>query len=372
MVARNCHKSVYHAIELNDLEPIFIQPEITKEGISKAISKEEVRKKIEEEPEIKLLIITSPTYEGMVSDIKEIVEIAHSHEIPVLVDEAHGAHLPFMQDLKRYEAVRNKADIVIQSLHKTLPALTQCAILHIQGNFVKESEIRRQLAIFQTSSPSYVLMASIEECISLLEEKKEILFQTYEKNLEKFYQKVRNLKHLKFLNNQLSKEEIQDYGKIVILTQKTNLKGKDLMKILRDQYHIELEMASIDYAIAMTSICDKEESFERLAKALQEIDQVCIGKAQEKRTLFLGRTIPTRKMSIRKALQEGKNELIDFEKAKGKVLGEYVWIYPPGIPLMIPGEMITQEEINLLKQLKDSKIEVRTDKNQFPKLCVKN
>ena len=143
LVARNCHKSVYNALEINGLNPIYIVPEIERDGIDRNISISDVKKKLEENKDIKLIIITSPTYEGIISDIKQIVDIAHKYNVPVLVDEAHGAHLNFIDELKSKEALNVGADIVVQSLHKTLPALTGTALLHIQGNLVKEENVKR-------------------------------------------------------------------------------------------------------------------------------------------------------------------------------------------------------------------------------------
>ena len=167
LVARNSHKSVYNAIEINCLNPIYVLPKIDKYGINKNIKADDIENILEKNKDIKLVIITSPTYEGVLSDVKSIVNIAHKYKVPVLVDEAHGAHLSFMEN-SNFEALNCGADIVIQSLHKTLPALTGTAILHIKGDLVKEEDVRRELSIFETSSPSYILMSSIDECLSLI------------------------------------------------------------------------------------------------------------------------------------------------------------------------------------------------------------
>lgn len=250
LVARNCHKSVYNAIELNCLEPIYLKPNINKYGIEEEISVKEVQKKIEQNKDIKLIVITSPTYEGIISNISEIVKMAHEYSIPVLVDEAHGAHLNFIDGLRQYEALNAGADIVIQSLHKTLPALTQTAIMHIKGEFINENKIKTQLAIFETSSPSYILMSSIQECLNILEKQGKDLFETYLNNLESFYKETKKLEKLRILGNIVNKNTIYDKGKIVVITKGTNLTGKELSKILRENYKIEVEMSSINYIIS--------------------------------------------------------------------------------------------------------------------------
>ena len=377
LVARNCHKSIYNAIELNFLDPIYLMPKTNDIGIDGGIDPKQVEEKIKENPEIKLIVITSPTYEGVISNIKEICDIAHKHSIPVLVDEAHGAHIKFMEGLEKYEALKAGADIVIQSIHKTLPALTQTSIMHIQGNLVEENEVARQLSIFETSSPSYILMSSINECLEIIENRKE-LFSKYSQNLQEFYSKVKDLKRLGILGNIIDKEEIYDKGKIVILTNKTNITGKQLAKILRNDYKIETEMSNVNYVIAMTSICDTKENFTRLLEALKEIDT----KVEEKNTennidKFIKKTmkesaylfkLPRKALSINEAIKNRNGKFINFKEAEGKISKEYIWIYPPGIPIIVPGEVISKNIIEKLETITKADIEVRTTYQKFPKV----
>ena len=368
LVARNCHKSVYHAIELNFLEPIYIMPKMYETGIEGEINPEEVKKKIEENPDIKLIVLTSPTYEGVISNIKEIAKIAHRYKIPVLVDEAHGAHLNFVEELKQYEALNAGADIVVQSLHKTLPALTQTAIMHIQGNLVKEGEVARQLNIFETSSPSYILMSSINECLSQIEEKGKELFKEYNNNLKEFYEETKKLKNLKILKNEIDKSQTYDNGKIVIITNNINVTGKELSEILRKEYKIELEMANVNYAIAMTSVCDTKKNFERLVTALKEIDKK-IAKKENSKINYMFK-LPEKMLSINDAIQSKNVKCMDFRKAEGQISKEYMWIYPPGIPLIVPGEIINKELIEKLDRIAKANLEIITSLEEFPRICV--
>lgn len=368
LVARNCHKSVYHAIELNFLEPIYVIPKINEVGIETCIKPEKIEEILKENPDIKLIVLTSPTYEGVISDIKKIVRIAHSYGIPVLVDEAHGAHLNFIEELKPYEALNVGADIVIQSLHKTLPALTQTAVMHIQGDLIKENEVARQLGIFETSSPSYLLMSSIDECLTVLEEKGKELFQRYDKNLKEFYQETEKLEKLKILGNRIEKDQIYDRGKIVIITSNTNITGKELAEILRKDDKIEVEMANTNYAIAMTSICDTKENFERLLVALKQIDKKITNINNKKMNATF--QLPERRLSISKATQDENLKWVDFKNSEGKIAKEYIWIYPPGIPMIVPGEIMNKETIKKLENITQSNIEVRTSSGRFPNLCI--
>lgn len=375
LVARNCHKSVYNAIELNFLEPVFIEPEKNEFNIDLDISAEQVEKSLKEYQDIKLVVITSPNYEGVISNIKKISEIAHKYNIPVLVDEAHGAHLNFMKELKEAEAINSGADIVVQSLHKTLPALTQTAIMHIQGNMVSENKVERALDIFETSSPSYILMSSIDECLTIIEEKGIDLFKKYEDNLKEFYTKIDELKKLKILKNHITNNVKYDSGKIVIITEETNINGKQLADILRIQYNIEVEMANVNYIIAMTSICDTNKNFEKLADALIEVDerleyknereQKCNKKNQEYFT-----NIPERKMSIKETEMLEDFKFTNFRQALGMVSKEYIWIYPPGIPIIAPGEIICKEVIKTLESIMQSHISVKTSCGKFPEIAI--
>ena len=169
LTARNCHKAVYHAIYLRDLVPTYIYPQSDSDlGINGAISVSRVERYLEENPKIEAVLITSPTYDGVVSDVRQIAEAAHKHGIPLIVDEAHGAHFRF-SDYFPVSATDLGADVVIQSFHKTLPAMTQTAVLHLCSERVSEKLIRRFLGIYETSSPSYILMSSLDACVAKLE-----------------------------------------------------------------------------------------------------------------------------------------------------------------------------------------------------------
>ena len=378
LVARNSHKSAYNAIELNGLNPIYILPKIGEDGIDRNIDIVEVEEKLKENKDIKLVIITSPNYEGVISNIKGVSNIAHKYNVPVLVDEAHGAHLKFMERIKDKEAINCSADIVVQSLHKTLPALTGTALLHIRGNLVKEENVARELSIFETSSPSYVLMSSIEECLDIIESKGKELFKEYQNNLEYFYNETKRLKNLKILGNEIlnknNKEEIKkefyDFGKIVIKTNETNITGKDLANILRNDYKIELEMSSINYALAMTSICDGKENFKRLLYALIDIDNKLEKKYKKKEKLDITLQLPKKELSILETIKNTNSEFKTYKETEGRISKEYIWVYPPGIPLITPGEVISKELIKRIEEFRKANIEIRTTFNKFPQIEI--
>jgi arginine/lysine/ornithine decarboxylase len=277
---KSCHRSVYNSAKLFGLEAVLFTPETdTASGIDISTEPQMIEAALDLNPDIKLIVITSPSYEGVVSDIRSIADIAHSRGAILLVDSAHGAHLGF-SDRFPMSAIQCGADIVVMSLHKTLPALTQCSLLHLCSDRTNIEETNRLLFTLQTSSPSYVFMSSIDYCLRLLDSDKDKLFDNYERMLTRFYNDVKDLRKIGVFGAKKGGFKCPsnpdffafDPGKIVIVTKRTAMSGKELADILRKEHKIELEAAHADYAIAMTSICDTQEGFERLAKALIAID----------------------------------------------------------------------------------------------------
>lgn len=345
LVARNSHKSVYHALYLNELIPEYIYPGIIPEfNINGSISPRDVEQSLIKNPDIKLIIITSPTYEGVVSDIKAIADIGHKYGIPLLVDEAHGAHLGFHDNFPK-SSVSLGADIVIHSIHKTLPAFTQSAIIHINGNIVNYSEIKRYLTIYQSTSPSYILMAGIEQCIDLLENRGDELFSNFSNELEKFYARGENFTNLKLLTRQTVIDGGGfdfDLSKTVISGKYTNQTGKDLYNGLLSRYKIQMEMVSKEYVLGMTSIADTKEGFIRLIEALEEIDCNCSVKLLDKEFSYKNSVESEVIISCHRAY-EMDTEAISLSMSGNRIAGEYLYLYPPGVPLLVPGERIQPE-----------------------------
>lgn len=353
LVARNCHKSVYHAISLLELRPVYIYPQKV-EGlpINGGILPENIEEMLIKYGDIKLIIITSPTYEGIVSDIDRIAEVVHRHGAVLMVDEAHGAHFGFHEGFPK-SAITNGADIIVQSLHKTLPAFTQTAILH--SNLPRlDQKIGKFISIYQSSSPSYVLMAGIDRCITLLEELSETLFCKYYQRLELFYQSVDQLRNLRILTGNIK----GNYGiydldpsKLTIFTSKSPFNGHQLGEILLDKYHLVMEMEAQGYVLGMTSICDTQEGLERFANALLEIDQQ-IPEDYTKKGKILDHDLITRpycKMYPYQAMDH-ETEVIPLEMSCGRVCADIITQYPPGIPLLVSGEVISNDIILLMQE----------------------
>lgn len=349
LMARNSHKSAYHSVFLRDLEVKYLYPQIISDyGLNGGYDKTEIKKILERDPKIQAVFVTSPTYDGIVSDIRGIAEIVHHFKIPFIVDEAHGAHFGIAEGFPQ-SALKYGADLVIQSLHKTLPCLTQTAILHCQGNLVDRERLKRYLQIYQTSSPSYVFLAAMDQCIEKMKKSGKEMFEKFKRNLEIFRDNTRDLCAIEIPGEELIGNNgvfAFDLSKLIFSVRKTKRTGKWLQERLRGDYHLELEMASGDYALAMTSVADDEEGFRRLEKALHEIDkelkQDGISNPNSKRDsdFSLKRLESICKISC---MEEVPVRSLSWEKGIGKIAGEYAYLYPPGIPLIVPGEKISKE-----------------------------
>lgn len=337
LIARNSHKSVYNGVFLKELKCDYIYPQINeKTGINQAITAENVDKCLSENPLIKAVLITSPTYEGVVSDIKSIAKVVHGYNIPLIVDAAHGAHFgcgDFFPD----NAVEAGADIVVMSLHKTLPALTQTGVMCVNGDIVNYDKIKKYYDIYTTSSPSYLFMSSVELCADYMTEEEE-RFNVYYRRLVKFYDECRITK-LEFVKT-------DDIGKIVVSTANTNINGRELAQMVRDRWQLEPEMVSAEYVIFMTSVCDSEEGFMRLKTALEDIDSDI--ELMEKNTLYRCDR-PEFFCKINEAEQYG-TRVVNIDETEGLVSYDFIYAYPPGIPIVAPGEIINSGIIELLKE----------------------
>ena len=336
IVARNCHKSVWHAIELGSLCPTCILPPIIEEhGICGAITPAAVEEAFEKAPNASAVILTSPTYEGVISDIPAISQVCQKHGTALFVDAAHGAHLGFSDDFPDFP---RGADIAVTSLHKTLPALTQTA-LGLVFNEKYSAPFARNLGIFETSSPSYILMSSIAKCADILSDCK-VIFENYRAMLDDFYTSTKPEK--------LSLIRTDDIGKISISTRNTSFTGSSLAEELRSRFHIEPEMVHSDYLLCMTSICDTRENLRALSEAITELDAEAEYSSEKAYPSFITE-LPTAEIPLCSAV------LGDIPDGS-EISNAYVWVYPPGIPLLLPGERITKEIKNHLEMLKKSGI----------------
>ena len=427
LMARNCHRSAYHGAELRGLKTVCLYPQYIPElGINGAILPEDVENALQKpiiekkqqadgktekdsggdreknqnriQTDIQAVMIVSPTYDGVCSDVRRIAGICHRYGVPLIVDQAHGAHFPFSKYFPE-DAVSAGADVVIQSVHKTLPAMTQTALLHVQGEIANRERIRKFLSIYQSSSPSYVLMASIDACVDLIERDGEELFAKHVRELKNFRESCRELKWLYLAGLDSEKDGIWqleaklaefgqtadfDRSKLLISARRANLAGagltgEELSRILRERYHIQMEMSGPDYVVGIAGIADSEEGFGRLEEALHELDQdmdekIPVSVNTADKVSAKSNALPRLKavLTIGEAA-EAEGACRPLAACEGAVAGNYVYLYPPGIPVLAPGERVTEELLKCIEEWLEAGYEVHGleyDGDGIPKLGI--
>ena len=384
LVSRNCHKSVYHGICLNQLKTSYVYPqEIEGLGIQGGITAEDVDRMLNRYMDTQAVLIVCPTYDGIVSDIEAIARIVHRAGLPLIVDEAHGAHFRY-DAMFPVSALDLGADVVIQSVHKTLPSLTQTALLHIKCNrpdggcYADRERIDRYIHMVQSSSPSYVLMASIENSIYQMEQTDTA---PYGKQLHRLRRRLGQMRHLRLADTGLIGQagiRDLDISKIVVSTRGTCLypaedgltgfTGAQLDDILRREYHLEMEMCGADYVTAITTVMDSGEGLERLGDALTRIDSQLTdagykpdGRSGNQKSVYSMRCDTA--MSMGEAMEENMAS-VGLEDSAGCISGEFVYIYPPGIPIVAPGEWISRPILEVILEYRDKGLPVQGPADQ--------
>ncbi len=437
LAARNCHKAVYNAICMLELEPEYIVPdyvdmrwrcgvnqngeqpitdgmtdvsgESNRETREKMAASSEVNHETEERAAVngeddrevsertdilgdispdklelalkelvadgrkpRAVIITSPTYEGVISDIRTIAGIVHRYGIYLIVDEAQGAHLNFMEGHET--AMQQGADIVIESLHKTMPALTQTSLLHVMNPELDE-RVRRYLQIFQSSSPSYIFMQSMEKAVAFGANNRDE-FARYGRRLEIFAEKCDSLRNIRLFRPgvNVSKNDEgcsackvfdHDEGRLVFVVRPGTVDesgqkftGVMLAEILADRYGLIVEMASVSYVICISSVVDSADSYDILFNAVAEIDGN-LGYEPDKTDRQELDIISGRRSAMPPGTAWDRPvESVPIEGAAGKVSGAFVYAYPPGIPVLAPGEVVDRQAVNGIKSMIDSGLNV--------------
>ena len=346
-------------------------------GIQGGILARDVDKLLKQYEDIRAVFIVSPTYDGVVSDIKAIAEAVHRAGLPLIVDEAHGAHFRYHESFPQ-SALELGADVVIQSIHKTLPSLTQTALLHIKcnrpdGGFYGDMEaIDRYLHIYQSSSPSYVFMASIENAIFQMEKAKDggplaVQCAQYMDALEALRQRLKGMGCLQLVDKSIVGQGgvyDLDISKLVISAGRTALSGAWLDSCLREEFQLEMEMCGADYVTAITSFMDSPEGLGRLGDALLKIDERLERSSgpESDGTGGTGRGIRPGSagpgciysqssdivMTIAEAV-EHPFRVVELSESAGSISSEFIYIYPPGIPIVAPGERISLQALEVIQ-----------------------
>lgn len=370
LLPRNVHKSTINALILSGAKPIFMEPAIDSfYGIVNGVILEEVQYAFDLNDDIKAVFLVYPTYFGAASNIKAIIDFVHKKKVPVLIDQAHGTHFSFHPDLPKGASFLG-ADLVTMSMHKTGGSLTQSSVLLHNEGLISKNQVRATINLLQTTSASYLLMCSID-----LARKKLVL--EGKKNLEQLLQLAKKAK--KEINGIpglfcITKEEyigrrgVYDYDdlKLVVRVSDLGLSGFEVYDIMRDQYQIQLELAEPNVILAIISFGDNENTMYRLVKALKDLSDRYYGiyspKKMDSSAILKASKL---KMSPREAYYHPKKRM-NIQKTQGLISGESIMVYPPGIPLIIPGEIITPELIeHYLYLQKEGSIILHDEENSY-------
>ncbi len=361
IVPRNVHKSITGGIILAGAIPVYMQPELDKKlGIANGVAPETVKATLEANPDTKAVLIINPTYYGVSTDIKQIADIVHEYDIPLIVDEAHGPHLNFNKKLPM-SAMEAGADICAQSTHKIIGALTQGSLLQVNAKRINVHRVKQVINLMHTTSPSYILMASLDTArrqIALHGE--ELLDNTIE--LSNYVRReVNKIPGFYCFGEEILENDgayAFDPTKITITCRDLGITGYDLDMILANKYHIQMELSDLYSVLIVGSFGDTKEGMERLLSALREISYDHYGKGTPKADFIDIPPIPEQIQIPNEAFNSVKTP-VRIKDSVGMISGEFLMAYPPGIPVLCPGEKITKEIVDYVQDLKDAGLYVQ-------------
>lgn len=349
MVPRNAHKSVLMGLILSGAEPVYLMPRFDeKTGLCGSIMPEDVEEGFKKHPDCKGVFLVSPTYYGVCSNIRKISEICHKNNAILMVDEAHGGHLYFGKksmgtDRLPQGAILQGADICAQSMHKVTGSLTQSSLLHVGSDRIDRGRLEANLHMVQSTSPSYLLMTSLDAArYELAMHGPQMLSRALEL-AENARSRINRIKGMHCYGKEIINENIYDLDttRLVISASDLGITGFELADRLYEEYRVGLELADEKNVVAVVTYANEREDIQNLVDALEKIAKNTIQR-QENIKNFSMPSVPEYVLSPRQAYFAPKKR-ISWENAKGKITGEALIPYPPGIPLVNPGEIITDE-----------------------------
>lgn len=363
IVQSNVHKSVIDGLFLAKAKPVYINPELISQlGIAGSINRQVLADMLEKNSDAKAVLLTNPNYYGAGVDLTEIANLVHQYKIPLLVDEAHGAHFGFHPSFP-VSALAMGADVVVQSTHKTLSAMTMGSVLHVKSDYIEIERLKLFLAMVQSSSPSYPIMASIELTYSWIKEQGTCLWDKQLDAVKWLEENTVDLKNIKLIAD-IDKGYYKDPLKLIIQTQNNLFTGLELQSLLEER-GIYIELADLYNVLAIITLGNSFSDVKRLKKALFEIDNIIDSNlsskdsnkekfriAKEFTAIFdynKGNSIPIEKVLY------GRNKLLPIKGAIGEISAKAVMAYPPGIPIINYGEEITKDTIEYLLLLKSKR-----------------
>ncbi|KNY27166.1 aminotransferase class I/II-fold pyridoxal phosphate-dependent enzyme [Pseudobacteroides cellulosolvens] len=354
LVGRDCHKSVINGMMLWGVEPYYINPDFDVGfGIPTVISPQKVREAFEKNHDCKGILLTRPNYYGICSDLESIASIASSYGKILAVDEAHGAHLKFNNALPKC-AMELGADVCIQSAHKTLPAFTQGSYLHVKSGKIDVERLKSILGMLQTTSPSYVVMSSLDYSRALMENEGEDLLESLIKNIDWFINSLKAINEFSVLSVNSMGNFLTDRTRLVINVNRIGLTGFEVERILRFDYNIQVEMSDPGNIVCIATVSDAREDFERLFLALADI-RTRVVKEEKTADINLYKYncsmgVPEQVVSLGDAFNS-RSKKVQLQYAAGMIAKGTITPYPPGIPVVCPGERISKDIVDSLSAL---------------------
>ena len=354
LLPRNIHKSAINSLILSGGEPIFIEPEFSEElGISLNIDAEKVKNILYKRNDIKAIFLLNPTYYGACCDLEKIIKICREKNVLVLVDEAHGAHFSFNEELPT-SAMELGAHMSAVSMHKSGGALTQASVLLVNKE-IDCQKVQQIVNMLQSTSASYLLMASIDGARHNLVKNGEKQLANAIKLARYAKSRLNELDNIKVVSTELLNNKgvhFIDETKLCINVSDTNLTGFEVYDLLYKKFDIQVELGDINNILALVSLGTTIEDIDRLINALKTIS-ITNKKAKDKKNIKIKQINPIVKLNPREAFYANKKN-IDINDCVNEISGESIMAYPPGIPVVAPGELITQEIIDYIKLLKES------------------
>lgn len=375
IIPRNCHKSVTGAVILGKLHPIYISPEVDdKLSVASGISPDMVEKAVIDNPAAKAIVITNPTYYGVCTDLVTIAQIAHKHNMLLLVDEAHGAHFGFSKKLPK-SALQCGADMVAQSTHKTLPSMTQSSMLHVKSSRIDINKLKLFLQLTQTTSPSHILLASLDAARFIMQQKGEELLENIINACECLRGEISGTKGLYCLGNKdVGRSGIYDIDptRITVNFRDMGINGIMAEQQLRSKFKLQVEMSDLYNIVAVCTVGDDASAIKKLSEALKAI--AVNAKAKEGKDLEntpnVYSRIPQMKLLPGEAVYEQSEDIL-LSKSVGRICKEMIIPYPPGIPIIMPGEVITKEILEYASECLNKGIKINGTKDVSLKyICV--
>ncbi|MFV9568610.1 aminotransferase class I/II-fold pyridoxal phosphate-dependent enzyme [Thermoanaerobacter mathranii] len=359
LIMRNSHKSVYNGLVLTGAVPFYINPEIDYEsGIPMGVNIDKLEECLKKNESIKAVVITYPNYYGFCSDIEKISDIVHKYHKILIVDEAHGAHFPFSGNLP-LSSLQVGADIVVQSIHKTLSSFTQSSILHLNSNRVDTNRLKYFLSLFQSTSPSYLLMSSLDLARDYMEKEgknrleKAIILADYARH------EINTLGGVRCLGEEiLGSFGIVDFDKtkLTISVKNLGITGPEAEGFLRENFNIQVEMADTFNILAMITLADNKEEVELLIKGLANMKNLKKDKKLEVEIEDYP-DVPEMVLKPAEAIRQ-KTKWVSLEDAEGSICADFIIPYPPGVPLVCPGERIKKDMVKYINVLYNKGIKI--------------